>query len=110
MVAGHTAILSRDSRMAETGRSLHTEVVTDPAIRQGEPVLAGTTTPVRAVAELWNLGTAPEEIPLHLPHLTTQKVFAALYYYLGHQQEIDALIAANRFPEPWSGKRFDPGT
>ncbi len=86
------------------------EIVSDPAIRHGEPVLAGTATPVRAVAELWNLGLAAEEIPLRLPHLTVRRVFAALYYYFGHRQEIDALIAANRIPEDWAGKRFDPAT
>jgi len=62
------------------------------------------------VAELWNQGMSPEEISLHLPHLTIQKVFAALHYYVGHRQEIDALIAANRIPETWAGKRFDPAT
>ena len=96
--------------MAHTPLTLDAEIVSDPAIRQGEPILAGTATSVRAVAELWNQGMAPEEVPVHLPHLTVQQVFAALHYYVGHRQEIDSLIAANRFPETWSGKRFDPGT
>lgn len=86
------------------------EIVSDPAIRHGEPILAGTATPVRAVAELWNQGMAPEAIPLHLSHVTVVQVFAALAYYLDHKQEIDALITANRIPEGWSGKRFDPAT
>ena len=90
--------------------TLDVEIVSDPAIRHGEPVLAGTATPVRAVAEFWNLGLAAEEILLRLPHLTVRRVFAALYYYLGHRQEIDALLAANRIPEEWAGKRFDPAT
>ncbi len=96
--------------MTTSPRALDAEIVSDPAIRHGEPVLAGTATPVRAVAELWNLGLAPEEVPLRLPHLTVQQVFAALWYYLGHRQEIDALTAANRIPEEWAGKRFDPAT
>lgn len=86
------------------------EVVSDPTIRHGEPTLAGTATPVRAVSELWNQGMPPEEIPLHLSNLTVAQVFASLAYYLEHKQEIDALIAANRIPEAWSGKRFDPAT
>ena len=45
------------------------EIVSDPSLHQGEPVIAGTATPVRAVAELWDRGVAPEEIPLRLPHL-----------------------------------------
>jgi uncharacterized protein (DUF433 family) len=90
--------------------SLDAEIISDPALRHGEPVVAGTATPVRAIAELWNQGMAPEEIPLHLPHLQVRQVFAALYYYLGHRQEIDAFLAANRIDENWSGKRFDPRT
>lgn len=90
--------------------SLDTAVVSDPALRNGEPILSGTATPVRAVAELWNQGLAPEEIPLHLPHLTIQQVFAALYYYVSHREQIEERIAANRIPEEWSGKRFDPAT
>lgn len=96
--------------MAVTPINLDSEIVTDPAIRHGEPILAGTATPVRAIVELWNQGMAPEEIPIHLPYLTLQKIFAALHYYTGHREEIDALIAANRIPEDWAGKRFDPTT
>ena len=90
--------------------ALDAEIVSDPAVRHGEPVISGTTTPVRAVAELWNQGLAPEEIPLRLPHLEMRQVFAALYYYLGHRADIDAFVAANRIPEHWSGKRFDQAT
>jgi uncharacterized protein (DUF433 family) len=96
--------------MAVTPLTTDAEIVSDPNLRHGEPILAGTATPVRAVAELWNQGMSPEEIPLHLPHLTIQSVFAALHYYAGHRQEIDALIAANRIPESWTGKQFDPAT
>lgn len=73
-------------------------------------MIAGSATPVRAIAELWNQGMAPEEVPLHLPHLQTRQVFAALYYYLAHRQEIDTYIAANRIPEQLAGKRLDPAT
>jgi uncharacterized protein (DUF433 family) len=96
--------------MSSSAEALDSAVITDPAVRKGEPILAGTATPVRAIAELWNQGMAPEEIPLHLPHVTVQQVFAALHYYLGHRAEIDAFIAVNRIPESWSGKRFDPAT
>lgn len=96
--------------MSATPLTADAAIVSDPALRQGEPVLAGTATPVRAVAELWNQGMSPEEVPLHLPHVTIQHVFAALHYYVTHRQEIDTLIAANRVPEAWAGKRFDPAT
>ena len=96
--------------MANTPLTPDAEIVSDPALRHGEPILACTATPVRAVAESWNLGMAPEEVPLRMPQLSLPQVFAALHYYLGHRQEIDASIAANRIPEAWAGKRFDPAT
>jgi uncharacterized protein (DUF433 family) len=96
--------------MSATPLSPDSQIVSDPSLRHGEPILAGTATPVRAVAELWNQGMAPEEIPLHISHLTLPQVFAALQYYASHRQEIDGLIAANRIPEAWTGKRFDPAT
>jgi uncharacterized protein (DUF433 family) len=96
--------------MPTESASLGAEIESNPSIRQGEPVITGSTTPVRAIAELWNQGMAPEEIPLHLPHLEIRQVFAALYYYLGHRQEIDNFIAANRIPERWIGKQFDPAS
>jgi uncharacterized protein (DUF433 family) len=72
--------------------------------------VSGTATPVRAIAELWNQGMPAEEIPLHLPHLKLDQVFAALHYYLGHKVEIDQFILANRIPDELIGKRFDPAT
>jgi uncharacterized protein (DUF433 family) len=96
--------------MTNPSLGLDREIVSDPAIHRGEPVLAGTSTPVRAIAELWNQGLAAEEIPLRLPHLQLQQVFAALHYYLTHRQEIDQYIAANHIPAEWAGRQFDPAT
>jgi uncharacterized protein (DUF433 family) len=77
----------------------HFYVVTDGRILGGEPIIRDTRTPVRAVVEIWRLGVAPEEIPLHLPHLSLAQVFAALSYYSDHQAEINAHIERNRIPE-----------
>ena len=85
-------------------------VVSDPDLHSGEPILVGTSTPVRAIVELWDQGMAPEQIPLHLPHLDLMRVFEALHYYLGHRQEIDRYIQANRIPDELAGRRFDPDT
>jgi uncharacterized protein (DUF433 family) len=90
--------------------TLSSEIVSDPRLHSGEPVISGTATTVRAIAEMWTLGMAPEEIPVHLPHLQLSQVFAALHYYLTHREQIDAYIEANRYPEEWSGKRYDPAT
>jgi uncharacterized protein (DUF433 family) len=96
--------------MASPQPSPNSPITSNPAIHNGEPIVSGTATPVRAIVELWNQGMAAEEIPLHLPHLKLDQVFAALHYYLGHRNEIDKFIHANRIPEDLVGKRFDPAT
>src|SRR5688572_13923989 len=68
------ASIWEDTLMSST--PLDSQIVSDPNLRHGEPILVGTATPVRAIAELWNQGMAPEAIPLHLAHLTLQQVFA----------------------------------
>jgi len=73
-------------------------------------VIEGTSTPVRAIVELWNQGMPAEEIPLHLPHLELAQIFEALRYYLTNRGEIDKFIAANQIPDDLHGKRLDPQT
>ncbi len=77
----------------------HRYIIRDDAILAGEPIIAGTRTPVRAIVELWRLGVAPEEIPTHLPHLALAQVFDALSYYADHQAEIQAYIDRNQVPD-----------
>ncbi|MEO0375162.1 MAG: DUF433 domain-containing protein [Cyanobacteria bacterium P01_A01_bin.17] len=74
-------------------------VVRDDEILHGEPVIRGTRTPVRAIVETWRIGTAPEEIPTGMPHLTLGQVFGALTYYSDHQDEINQYIEENRIPD-----------
>jgi len=77
----------------------HCYVVSDDQVLNGEPIIKGTRTPVRAIVESWRLGIPPEEIPQHLPYLTLAQVFDALSYYSDHQNEINAYIEQNRIPE-----------
>lgn len=77
----------------------HLYITTSDQILNGEPIVRGTRTPVRAIVELWRQGTDPEEICSHLPHLTLAQVFDALSYYSDHQDEINAHIERNRIPE-----------
>ena len=58
-------------------RTEHRYVVTDDEILVGEPIVKGTRTLIRAVAEIWRLGVPLEEIPRRLPHLTLAQVFTA---------------------------------
>ena len=79
--------------MAATPLTPDGEIVSDPDLRHGEPVLAGTATPVRAVAELWNQGMSPEEIEFqHYGQPSLSQIHAALAYYYDHQAEFDAEI------------------
>ena len=74
-------------------------IVRDEKILGGEPVIRGTRTPVRAVVENWRLGLAPEEIVIHMPHLTLAQIFEALSYYSDHQEEINNYIKENQIPD-----------
>lgn len=76
----------------------HCYVVTDSKILNGEPIIKGTRTPVRAIVETWRLGVSPEEIVLGLPHLTLAQVFDALSYYSDYQEQINTYIEINKIP------------
>ena len=73
-------------------------VTQNSEILGGEPIITGTRTSVRAIVGLWRLGTMPEEIPNHLPHLTLAQIFDALSFYLDHQEEINEHIERNQVP------------
>jgi uncharacterized protein (DUF433 family) len=77
----------------------HPYIVSDKGLLGGEPVIQGTKTTVRAIVELWRLGSQPEEILQHLPHLQLAQVFDALSYYIDHQNEINQYIERNRVPD-----------
>ena len=79
--------------------SEHLYVVKDENILNGEPIVKGTRTPVRAIVETWRMGIPPEEIANGLPHLTLAQVFDALSYYSDRQSEINAYIQQNRIPD-----------
>lgn len=77
----------------------HPYIVRDDTILSGEPIIKGTRTPVRAIVENWRLGLSPEEIVVHLAHLTLAQVFDALSYYSDHKDEINGYIEENKIPE-----------
>lgn len=87
----------------------HRYIVRDPQVLSGEPVIAGSRTPVRAIVELWRMGTPPENIPAALPHLTLAQVFDALSYYSDNQAEINAHIERNRIPDHLLHRAPGPG-
>lgn len=73
-------------------------VTKDENIFGGEPMLADTQTPVRAIIEMRRLSYSPAQILLHLPHLTLEQVDTAIEYYGENRAEIDAYIRSNRVP------------
>jgi uncharacterized protein (DUF433 family) len=81
-----------------TTATSHPYIVCTEEILGGAPIVTGTRTPVRAIAELWKFGVAPEEIIGRLPHLTLAQVFDALSYYQEHRQAIDEDILRNHVP------------
>ena len=76
----------------------HRYITRVEGILSGEPIIAGTRTPVRAIVEHWKFGDSPETIVRKLPHLRLAQVFDALSYYDDHRDEIEQAIARNRVP------------
>lgn len=76
-------------------------VTTDPRILSGVPIIEGTRTPVRSIANYFNMGMSVDEILIALPYLSFSKVFSALSYYFDHKPEIDANIAENNDVDRW---------
>jgi uncharacterized protein (DUF433 family) len=74
----------------------HLYIARDDSILNGEPIIKGTRTPVRAIVEMWRMGIAPEDIATHLPHLTLAQVFDALSFFADNQDEIARHIERNR--------------
>lgn len=71
-----------------------TLITSDPKIRGGRPIIAGTGTSVRRIAVLYKQGLNAEEIVSRMPHLTLAQVYAALTYYHANRDEIEADLAA----------------
>ncbi|NEO60863.1 MAG: DUF433 domain-containing protein [Moorea sp. SIO4G2] len=82
-----------------TAKTISRYVTRNPEILNGEPIIIGTRTSVRAIVGLWRLGIMPEEILNHLTHLTLAQVFDALSFYLDNQGEINEYIEPNQVPD-----------
>ncbi len=69
-----------------------------PGIQDGEPVIAGTRTPIRTIVELYYHVYPGDfaELRRALGHLSGQQLEAGLAYYQSHQAEIDRHIDRHR--------------
>jgi len=65
------------------------EIVSDPTILGGEPTIAGTRVPVRAVVLMYRMhGGDLVRTQRSLPTLTERDIHLALDYYQRHRREI----------------------
>lgn len=69
-------------------------IITDPQLRGGRPIIAGTGVTVRTIVGYYKLGYTPEETAAEMD-LELAGVYAALAYYHLNRDEIEADIAAN---------------
>ena len=81
------------SAPVENAVDIGTIIVRSPAVRNGEPHIAGTGMTVKRIAGYFNSGLSAEEIAHEIPHLAIGQIYAALAYYHANRREIDALIA-----------------
>ena len=88
-------------------------IVTDPKVRSGRPVVAGTSLEISVIAIARVVHEQnPEEIAEDFG-LTLSQVYAALSYYYSHKVEIDASIRerqelAGALKEKRIGSRHQP--
>ena len=81
--------------MATTRPRAAAQVVRNPNVLEGEPTLAGTRVPVRAIAVAWRFYPDVKRICQAYPMLTPADVRAALAFYQANREEIDRYIAEN---------------
>lgn len=71
-------------------------IVSNPKIRSGRPIIAGTTMRVQDIAiGFVHKGYSVDDLLSHYPHLNQAQIHAALAYYFAHQSEIDQQIEAD---------------
>jgi uncharacterized protein (DUF433 family) len=68
-------------------------ITSNPQIKSGVPIIAGTGVTVRRIANWHKLGLTPTEIAARIGHLTEAQVYAALSYYHANQSAIEQDIA-----------------
>jgi uncharacterized protein (DUF433 family) len=77
-----------------TSQTLEGLIITDPNLRGGRPIIAGTGVTVRTIVGHYKLGLTPEEIADDMA-LELAGVYAALAYYHLNRDEIEADILAD---------------
>jgi uncharacterized protein (DUF433 family) len=74
----------------------HPHIIRVQGIGNGEPIIKNTRISVRLIAEYYKAGLTVEEVLRDYPHLNAAAIYDAISYYIDHQDEIEALLEANR--------------
>ena len=74
----------------------HPHIVKISGLGGGEPLIRGTRISVHLIAEYYKSGMTVEDVLRDYPHLNAAAIYDAISYYIDHQEEIEALITANR--------------
>ncbi len=93
-----------------TSQTLEGLIISDPQLRGGRPIIAGTGVTVRTIVGYYKLGYTPEETAMEMA-LDLAGVYAALAYYHLNRAEIEADMVANseeaikqKFGDPPGGR------
>ncbi len=71
-------------------------IVSNPKVRNGQPIIVGTTMRVQDIAiGVAYKGYSVADLLTYYPHLTQAQIYAALAYYYAHKAEIDQQIEAD---------------
>lgn len=73
-------------------KSTSTEIVRNPEIQGGEPTIAGTRGPVRALVVAAHYEPDIERLAEDYPMVTPEAIRAALAFYEANREEIDGYI------------------
>jgi uncharacterized protein (DUF433 family) len=69
-------------------------ITTDPKVKGGRPLIAGTGTTVERIAALYKQGYSADDIVADKSYLSLAQVHGALAYYYANQNVIDQALAA----------------
>ena len=86
-------MVAKRNRMSDVTVLTIDTIVSDPKVRGGRPIIAGTTLRVQDIAiGVVGKGYAVDDLLNYYPHLNPAQVYAALAYYYEHRDEIDRQI------------------
>lgn len=80
-------------------KTLTRYVTRNPQILSGEPIVEGTSIPVRTIVEMWRLNMSVEEISAGLPSLSPAQIFDVLSFYQDNIDEVNRYIEKNRITD-----------